>query len=498
MVNSLFSLQSISKKFPGTQALQKVSLDIFPGEIHALCGENGSGKTTLMRIIAGINIPDEGSLILNNQVLHNHDIFQARQLGINMVHQERSLIPELSIAENIHLGRLPTCFGMINYSSMEKRTNRLLQELNISLNPWQLVSSLSPANQQIVEIARALSEDLRILILDEPTATLSVAETKVLFTIIRKLKQKNIAVIYISHHLSEVFAIADKVTVLKDGKMIGTFDTKKLDETKLNNLMIGRDLTKTLDTYRPPARAPILLKIKNLYAMPNLKNINLEVRAGEIICLTGLIGSGRTELCETIFGIRPHLSGQIIFNGKKVHIKSPNEALKLGIAMVPEDRKQKGLFLDKNCIDNVIVTDLANVSSFGMIFATRSFQRTQTLMKQLHIVPHFPQQLATHFSGGNQQKLLLAKWLALKPQLLIIDEPSIGVDVGAREEIYHLIKKLAKEKIGILIVSSDTLEVLALAHRVLIMTEGHIIANIPVEEATELSILQLTKIDPLE
>lgn len=485
-------VEAVSKSFPGVKALDHVSFEVWRGEVHALVGENGAGKSTLMRLIAGVETPDEGQILLDGEALVNMDEHQAVKFGIGMVHQERSLVPGLSVAENVFAARQPVGrFGGIDWGQMRKRTHDILRELQVDIDPARLVEELSPAQQQLVEIAKGLSLQLRILILDEPTAALTIAETEHLFEVIRHLTGQGVSIVYISHRLAEVFAIAQRITVLKDGRVTGERAVKDVTEAGLMQLMVGRDLTFAPDTRRVAADAPVVLSVERLQSPPAVKQASLTVREGEIVCLAGLIGAGRTELCETIFGARPRAGGRILLNGQEVTFTHPLHARNAGIGMVPEDRKEAGLFLEMSIMDNIAVTNLQALSHNGVISARKSRELADTSIKNLHISTPGADQMIVNLSGGNQQKVLLAKWFARKPRLLIVDEPTKGVDVGARSDIYSILRKFAESGVALLVVSSDLPEVLALAHRVVIMTEGYTVGEIDASEADEATIVKM-------
>lgn len=489
-------IEAVSKSFPGVKALDEVSLEVWPSEVHALVGENGAGKSTLMRLIAGVEVPDTGQLYLDGEPLSHLDEHLAGKYGIGMVHQERSLVPDLSIAENVFAARQPTTWlGAIDWKTMWQRTRELLRELQIDLDPRRLVGDLSPAQQQLVEIAKALSYQLRLLILDEPTAALTITETGHLFEVIRHLSARGVSVIYISHRLAEVFQIAQRLTVLKDGRVMGVREVGSVTEGDLIRLMVGRELSFAPDPRRAPPDAPIVLQVEDLASPPAVKHASLAVRAGEIVCLAGLVGAGRTELCEAIFGVRPRTSGRVLLNGKALVASHPQDAKNAGIGMVPEDRKEAGLFLEMNLTANIISNNLDAVSPAGVISRRRSKDLAASFVNSLRIATPSVDQVIVNLSGGNQQKVLLAKWFARQPRLLIVDEPTRGVDVGARSDIYQVLRDFAANGTALLVVSSDLLEVLALAHRIVVMSEGRTVGELDAASATETSILALASPD---
>lgn len=485
-------VEHVSKAFPGVQALNDVSLEVWPGEVHALVGENGAGKSTLMRLIAGVEAPDGGQLFLDGRSLLGINEYQAGKMGIGMVHQERSLVPGLSVAENVFAARQPmNRYGGIDWVQMRKRTRELLSELQVEIDPDRLVGDLSLAQQQLVEIAKGLSLHLRLLILDEPTAALTITETEDLFAVIRRLSAQGVSIVYISHRLAEVFAIAQRITVLKDGRVTGVRAVEEVVEADLMRLMVGRELSFAPDTYRGREDASVVLQVEHLASPPLVKDASLTVRAGEIVCLAGLIGAGRTELCETIFGARTATTGKILFEGQEVSFTHPSFARDAGIGMVPEDRKEDGLFLEMNITDNIAVTNLQAVSAGGIISRRKSRELARSYVERLRIATPDVDQAVVNLSGGNQQKVLLAKWFARQPRLLIVDEPTRGVDVGARADIYKVLRDFARSGIALLIVSSDLPEVLTLAHRIVIMTEGRTVGELDAREADETRIVTM-------
>jgi ribose transport system ATP-binding protein/rhamnose transport system ATP-binding protein len=489
------SLRGVSKSFPGVQALADVSLELAPGEIHALVGENGAGKSTLMKIIAGVESPDQGTITLDGQALHALDERAAVAAGIGMVHQERSLVPTLSVAENVFAGRQPLRRSRlgIDWRAMRAATSALFDQLQSSIDPGATVGLLSPAEQQMVEIAKALSHDLGVLILDEPTAALSLAETRHLFDVTRRLASAGTSVIYISHRLAEVFELSDAVTVLKDGRRTGGGPTSEFDEAKLIRLMVGRELTleRAVRHHAHVAGDAPVLRVTHVAAPPKVVDASFDVHAGEIVCLAGLIGAGRTELCEAIFGARRRTAGTIELNGERHAPRSPADARNAAIGMVPEDRKDSGLFLGMSIAENVAAANLGAVSPHGVVRRANVRALAETYVERLRIATPGVDQSVGNLSGGNQQKVLLAKWLANRPKLLIVDEPTRGVDVGARSDIYAVLRELADSGIALLVVSSDLPEVLTLADRVVVMAEGRVTGEVAGDDADEETILRL-------
>jgi ABC-type sugar transport system ATPase subunit len=484
-------IREVSKAFPGVKALERVSLYVMPGEVHALLGENGAGKSTLGKIIAGVYSCDEGSVSLDGTPLGDIDEAEAGRLGIGIVHQEGSLVRTLSIADNIFAGRQPTrSFGRIDVAEMVARSRALLEQLGGDIDPRAKVSTLSSAQAQVVEIAKALSQDLRLLILDEPTAALTLTETERLFDALGRLKANGVSIVYVSHRLAEIFMVCDRVSVLKDGRLSGTRDVSDTSTDELIRLMVGRDVSLSRQS-NVRAAGPKILEVDKLCAEPFVREASLTVRAGEIVCLAGLVGSGRSETCEAIFGARARSGGEIRLRGTPVRFDSPRDAIAAGVGMAPEDRKEAGLFLTMDVASNISVAVLDRVSEGGMVSSAKSEALARRLVEDLHIVtPSVRTQLA-NLSGGNQQKVMLAKWLALDPALLIVDEPTRGVDVGARSEIYRILRSLSAKGVALLVVSSELSEVLALADRIVVMADGRTVGELDGPAADEEAVLRL-------
>jgi ribose transport system ATP-binding protein/rhamnose transport system ATP-binding protein len=483
-------IRRLCKSFPGVRALDDVSLTVEPGEIRALLGENGAGKSTLGRIVAGVYAADSGAVLVDGAETGDIDEKAAGRLGIGIVHQEGSLFPQLSVAENIFAGRQPTRrFGQVDTRIMRERAAALIAQLGVAIDPGLKVAALSPAQAQIVEIAKALSRDLRILILDEPTAALTLTESERLFEVVRRLARDGVSVIYVSHRLAEIFALCDSVTVLKDGRLAGTRPVAGTSTDELIRLMVGRDVHLARgEVARTPG--PPVLEADDISAPPLVRSASVVVRAGEIVCLAGLIGSGRSEFCEAIFGAR-RFTGRIRIDGREIAPRGPWDGKRAGIGMVPEDRKSSGLFTGMDIVNNVAATVLSRVSS-GINFSNAKAEvLAQRFVDELRIATPGVRQIVGNLSGGNQQKVLLAKWLAMEPRLLIVDEPTRGVDVGARSEIYRLLRELAARGVALLVVSSDLPEVLALADRIVVMAEGRTVGELPGEGATEEQVLRL-------
>ena len=484
------SLKNICKSFPGVKALDGVELNVLPGEIHALCGENGAGKSTLMNILAGNLQPNDGTININDEPKIIDSPQTAFNFGISIVYQHLSLADNLNVAENIFANKQPkNKFGFIQFDILYQQTAALLQQLDLSdINPRSLVSKLSPAQKQMVEIAKALAKNPAIFILDEPSASLTEKETKALFSILQKLKSQGVAIIYISHRLEEIFLLADRISILKDGKYQGTFLLKDITKDGLIKRMVGRELgTSKMVSHLQPE---VLLSVKNLCAK-RFTNISFQLHRGEIMGLAGLVGAGRTEIVRTIFGADDVASGEVYLKNERLHISHPSEAISKGMAFVPEERKSLGLFADMSIQNNIISGKLSNTLVGRWYNKNKAKQLAINLKNKLNIVTPGVQQKVNNLSGGNQQKVVLAKWLSTDPDVLIIDEPTNGIDVGAKFEIYEILKSLAAEGKGIIIVSSDLPELLGTCDRILVVKKGKLAGELLHSEATEEKIMAL-------
>lgn len=482
----ILKLDGIKKRFPGVQALDNVSLTLFPGEVHAVVGENGAGKSTLMKILSGIYLADQGEVIINSQPVNISNPREAMDLGITTIYQDFNLVPVLSIAENIFLGnekngRLP---GLINRNVLYKRAEEILSRLKVDLNARTLVYKLSVAKQQIVEIAKALVYDSKVLIMDEPTASLSKREVESLFDIIRSLKEHGTGILYVSHRLEEVSQIADRVTVLRDGVLVGTRPVSNIDTTEIVQMMIGRSIDQQYPYERHKPGEPIL-ELKDLTKKDVFYDINLTLHRGEIVGLAGLVGAGRTNLVRAIFGAENPTSGEMLVGGRVVEVRSPKDAIDQGIALVPEDRKQHGLVLSRSVRDNVTLASLNRIFKSQFVSNTSLDRMTDHYVKQLDITTPSLEQEVMYLSGGNQQKVVLAKWLLSESEIVIFDEPTRGIDVGAKVEIYNIMNQLAQGNKAVLMISSELPEILGMSDRVLVMRDGRIVAEYQHEEATE-------------
>ncbi len=477
-------LDRISKRFGATQALDGVSLELWPAEAHALVGENGAGKSTLVKILAGVHQPDTGTIELDGTAVQIRGPAHARSLGIAVIHQEPRLFPDLSVAENVFLGHQPkTRLGSIDWASMRRAAQRLFAQLEVSISAESPVRGLSMADQQLVEIAKALSLDARILIMDEPTASLSLHEVERLFSIVRPLRDRGLAILFVSHRLEEVFDLCERATVFRDGKHVITAPVSGLTTADLIRQMVGRDVS--LFPQATTAPGDVLLEARGLSRSDTFQDISFSVRAGEIVGFAGLIGAGRTEVARVLFGIDRADRGEVLLQGRPVVFDSPSAALRAGIAYVPEDRHQQGLVLDFPIASNVSLPILPRL--FPRFFVDRPVERklAERYAAQFRVRMTDVEQLVSALSGGNQQKVVIAKWLATEPRVLILDEPTRGIDIGAKIEVHRIISELAAGGLGIILISSDLPEVLAMADRILVMHEGRLTAEISRAEATE-------------
>jgi rhamnose transport system ATP-binding protein len=477
-------LRGISKRFVATQALDDVSLDLRPGEIHALVGENGAGKSTLVKILAGIHQPDSGTIWLDGEQTVIHGPAQSRALGIAVVHQEPRLFPDLTVAENVFIGHAPSGrLGTIDWGGTRRAAQALFRRLDVQFDVDAPVRGLSMADQQLIEIAKSLSVEARVLILDEPTASLSAHEVERLFTIVRRLRDRGVSVLFVSHRLDEVFQLCDRATVFRDGKHVVTTATSDLTTADLVRHMVGR-VVSLFPKVEIPA-GDVLLEVTGLTRAGVFRDVGFSVRAGEIVGFAGLVGAGRTEVARVLFGIDQRDAGEIRLGGLPVSFASPSAAMHAGIAYLPEDRHQEGLVLDFTIAQNVTLPILPRL--FPRLLTRSSVERrvAHDYTQQFNVRMTGVDQLAGALSGGNQQKVVLAKWLASKPKVLILDEPTRGIDIGAKVEVHRIISELAASGLGIILISSDLPEVLAMSDRILVLHEGRITAEIPRERATE-------------
>ncbi|WP_406676827.1 sugar ABC transporter ATP-binding protein [Moorella sp. ACPs] len=485
-------LQDITKRFPGVKALNRVSFDCLEGEVHALVGENGAGKSTLMKILSGVFRPDEGTILLEGQTVEFKCPRDAQLAGIAMIHQELSLAEGLTVAENIFMGHLPKKkLGFVNSRKMSQKTTELLQQVGLQgIDPCEKINNLSASQRQLIEIAKALSFKAKILIMDEPTSSLSLSETQNLLNLVSKLKNQGITIIYISHRLEEVFAIADRITVLRDGNCIATVTPKNVTPADIVAMMVGRKMDEEKIYYSQPQNEN-LLEVKGLTKKGKFNNINFSLRKGEILGIAGLVGSGRSDLALALFGIESDVKGLITINGNKVSIRSPRDAIKEGIAFIPEDRKLQALFLTMAVKDNIVIAAAEKNNKLGFINKKEEEIWCSEYVKRLNIRLHSVKQQIQYLSGGNQQKAIIARWLLCNPKILILDEPTRGIDVGAKQEIYQLIKSLAEKGVGVILISSELPEIMMLSNRILVMRQGRIVGELERSEATQEKVMLL-------
>jgi ribose transport system ATP-binding protein len=519
----LLAVRDIAKAFPGVQALRGVSLEVHAGEVLGLIGENGAGKSTLIKIIGGIHQPDEGELLIGGQPvgvgrISNPSEQQARRIenpsyprrshafasvqeslaaGIAIIHQELNLADNLSLAENIFLGRQPTrgwpALGLCDKRGMHAQAETALAQVGLAVSPRVQLSELSPGQKQLVEIAKALSRDARVLIFDEPTSSLSTHEAEILFQRIEELRQRGIGMIYVSHRLGEITRLCRRVQVLRDGRDVGILQGGEITHENMVRLMVGRDVQHFFarDEEHPAEPGPVLLRVQDLKLGPAAPPVSFEVRAGEVVGVGGLVGAGRTEVLRAIFGVDRSTAGQVEIAGKPVRIRSPRDAVAAGLALVPEDRKTQGLILEQGIADNIVLAIKEALSRFGLVNRPREREVSQRKADKLRVRATSLETKVRNLSGGNQQKVVLGKWLAVEGKVLLLDEPTRGVDVGTKEEIYHLIRQLAAEGRGILMVSSEMEELIAMSDRVLVFHEGRLAGELSGERVTSENIMTL-------
>jgi inositol transport system ATP-binding protein len=486
----ILQMEDISKSFPGVKALNGVTLNVRPGTVHALMGENGAGKSTLMKVLIGEYPKDSGTITFKGQVVDIDKTETALKMGISMIHQELSPVPYMSVAENIFLGREPVNrFGLINKKCMIEDTRRLLGGLNLHINPLSLMKDLSIANTQMVEIAKAISYNSSLIVMDEPTSAITEREVEHLFEIIRDLRSKGVAIIYITHKMDEVFKIADDITVFRDGKHISTLPASQTTRNSLISMMVGRELT-NLFPKEEPAIGEVVLSVRNLTRTGKVEDVSFDLRRGEILGLAGLMGAGRTEVIEGIFGIHKIDAGEIWVKGKKARISEPSDAIGYGMALLTEDRKVTGIMGPLPVRDNMVIASLASYGRSGILNQRMINQICQQERSRLDIKTPSMDQVIKLLSGGNQQKVLVSRWLLTAPEILILDEPTRGIDVGAKAEIHRLMSLLATEGKAIIMVSSELPEILGMSDRILVMHEGRLTGEFDRKDADQEVILR--------
>lgn len=485
----VLELKNIYKSFPGVKVLEDVTLQVRPGEVHALMGENGAGKSTLMKILMGIYKADQGSIFLEGKETVIHGPKDAMSKGISMIHQELNTVLDMEVAENVFVGRELLKKGfeklkIVDIARMREETGKYFREMNIDIDPRAKMRTLSVAEMQLVEIVKAISLNSRIIVMDEPTSAITEKEATVLFAQIERLKKQGVAIIYISHKMDEIFRISDTITVLRDGQWIGTKPAKELDNDMLIKMMVGRELT---DIYPkdPVEIGDVILEVKNLSRGKKVRDASFSLRKGEVLGIAGLVGAGRSELVETIFGLYPKTGGQIFLHGKEVHIKSAADAIKNKMALITEDRKQTGLNLIVSVKENIASVSIGKLSNHGIVNDKKINEVSEKYIKELKIKTPDGNAIVGNLSGGNQQKIVLAKWLLDEPDIIIFDEPTRGIDIGAKRDIYLLINNLAKEGKAVIVISSEMAEVMGICDRILVMAEGRINGEVQREEFSQ-------------
>lgn len=466
----ILSVDHLYKTYPGVIALNDVSFTLLRGEIHALMGENGAGKSTLIKVIAGSTNPDTGTFTIDGEKFTHISPHRSKELGVEVIYQELNLLPDLSIAENIYMGRYLGNGFLIDMPAMIRETKHLFDELEIEIDPQKKVKDLSMAQMQFVEIAKAVCHEAKILVMDEPTAPLTSQDVRKLFSLIRRLKEKGVTIIYISHRIPEVYELSDRISIMRDGQMVVTKETKEMSEAELIKTMVGRELN---ETYPPRNHnyGKVILEVRNL-AGSGVHGINFQLHKGEILGVAGLIGSGRTETARMIFGADKRESGEILLDGKPVEIKSPLDAVKHGIVLLPEDRKLQGVLLNLSIRENIALPVEKSISRWMIVNEKRENEIVRQYTDRLKIKTPSLDQLVRNLSGGNQQKVVMSKWLASQPRILIIDEPTRGIDVGAKYEIYQIMNQLTEQGISIIMISSEMEELLGMADRIIVLHEG--------------------------
>ena len=479
-------MEHISKRYGGVQALDDVQFDLNYGEVHALVGENGAGKSTLINVLGGIVPRNDGVITFQDQKVEYDRPSEAQEAGIAIIHQELSLMPDLNVIENIFMGRMESRFGIINWKDLERQTRAAMSLINLNVDPYTTVSDLSISERQMIEIAGALSANANLIVMDEPNASLSETETETLFEVIVALQERGIAIIYVSHKIEEVLRISDRVTVFRDGRYVDTVNSAEVSEQQIVNMMVGREL----DRYAYETSTTIgdvLLEVRHLSGK-RFHDISFNLHRGEILAFSGLVGAGRSEVLRAVFGAEQYDAGEVIFDGQSVKFDSPKKAIEAGMGMVPEDRKVLSLFMDSKILKNISLAELPFMTS-GLVNESAERNMVNELVEQLDIRFASIDDPVSSLSGGNQQKTVLARWLATNPKVLILDEPTHGVDVGAKSEIYALMRDLAVEGMGIILISSELPEVLAMGQRIVVMHEGRITGIVDHDDSTEESLM---------
>ena len=484
-------MRGIDKSFGGNAVLKNAGFLLDDGEVHALMGENGAGKSTLMKILTGVYTKDAGQVIVDGKEVCYNNPQEAEKAGIVFIHQELNVLFDLTVEENMFLGKeIKKAFGICDRKAMRKRVQEILDMLGVDIDPTQRMDELSIGQQQMIEIAKALMVDAKVLIMDEPTAALTQSETEVLFKVVNSLRQKGVSIVYISHRMEEIFELCDRITILRDGTYIDTKRIADIDMNDIVKMMIGREIGE-----RYPVRnskiGDVAFEVKNLNCPGAFENVSFEVRAGEVLGVSGLMGAGRTEIMQAIFGNMPNVTGQLLLDGKEIKNKNPQQAIQNGIGFITEDRKVEGLMLEESIMKNISLANLGRISNGGVINKKKEQELVNKGIEELRIRCFGPQHECNNLSGGNQQKVIFAKWIYTNPKVLILDEPTRGVDIGAKKEIYNIINELAAKGVAIIMVSSELPEVLGMSDRVMVVREGEVRGILNKEEANQESIMTL-------
>ena len=491
--NVLVEIKDVSKHFPGVKALDHVSLSIRRGEVHALSGENGSGKSTLIKILTGVYTYDEGSIIFDGSPVAFKSTNESQKAGIGSVYQELNMIPYLSVAENIYIGDYPMGKTGIDWKELYENAQKQLDSLNIDVDAKKQLNELSTAQQQMVSIVRAVSRDCKLIILDEPTSSLDTKEVKTLFSLVRQLKEKGVAFIFVTHRMEEIYQICDRITVLKDGQFIGTYQAEDLNQYQLVTLMVGREITQQRkQTYFSPEKDQnYVVEVRNLAKKPKVKDVSFGISRGEIVGLAGLLGSGRTEVAEMLFGSEMPDAGEILYEGILQKNISPTKAVRAGLAFCTENRRLDGIVPNMSVKNNIVLACMKQISRLGFVISRKRLALVNRYIEELRIKTPTPEQRIRNLSGGNQQKALLARWMATNPKLIILDEPTRGIDVGAKQEVERLVQQIASQGIGVLLISSEIPELVRNCDRVIVLREGEQVGELAGAQISEKAIMQI-------
>ena len=491
--NVLVEIKDVSKHFPGVKALDHVSLSIRRGEVHALSGENGAGKSTLIKILTGVYTYDEGSIIFDGSPVAFKSTNESQKAGIGSVYQELNMIPYLSVAENIYIGDYPMGKTGIDWKELYENEQKQLDSLNIDVDAKKQLNELSTAQQQMVSIVRAVSRDCKLIILDEPTSSLDTKEVKTLFSLVRQLKEKGVAFIFVTHRMEEIYQICDRITVLKDGQFIGTYQAEDLNQYQLVTLMVGREITQQRkQTYFSPEKDQnYVVEVRNLAKKPKVKDVSFGISRGEIVGLAGLLGSGRTEVAEMLFGSEMPDAGEILYEGILQKNISPTKAVRAGLAFCTENRRLDGIVPNMSVKNNIVLACMKQISRLGFVISRKRLALVNRYIEELRIKTPTPEQRIRNLSGGNQQKALLARWMATNPKLIILDEPTRGIDVGAKQEVERLVQQIASQGIGVLLISSEIPELVRNCDRVIVLREGEQVGELAGAQISEKAIMQI-------